>query len=492
MNSAIFVGTDTTTQGNWVGNYGSDGYAMPMIKYSLPPYDTSFVINGAETTTTWANPTTDPRALQNGSLREAAGVQSSTYFYVRIAITDGNSHLVAMYCVDWNGTGTKQQTIQAVDATSGVSLCPIQTLSNFQNGVWLIYNVSGSVNFIITNTAGTSQLSVLSGVFFGPAGTPTPTPPPVGPVPTATLVAGQINLPIGETTTLTWNTTNATTVTLNGTTTTTSGTSNVTPVLPTTYSLVATGPGGTALATLTVNPTVWPLNTTLGIGSLYPLTPDPSDIGQAVVLREAWDFALPTDGDVDQGQIGDCYFLGVLRSLAHNAPLRLSSLVTDFGDHTYGIAFVSGSNKQIIRTTGAVAKWGDTVGISGHGGVPLLEKAYAKFRTGANTYASLSSGSPYNAMLDLGLQSGSGIFSSYTAAQFLALVSANQNAGKAFTIMTGVPRDSNWIGSHCYGLALGTTPGTFKAMNPWGTSWDIDNVDFPTLCADAAGFVMEM
>src|SRR5262249_53671375 len=36
--TALFLGTDTTTQGNWKGVYGSDGYVLAQDASSLPSY----------------------------------------------------------------------------------------------------------------------------------------------------------------------------------------------------------------------------------------------------------------------------------------------------------------------------------------------------------------------------------------------------------------------------------------------------------------------
>ena len=65
-NQATYVGVDTTTQGNWEGVYGADGYTIATGTPSLPSYLSNFTVNGAGTYT-WVTITTDPRAPQAGT-----------------------------------------------------------------------------------------------------------------------------------------------------------------------------------------------------------------------------------------------------------------------------------------------------------------------------------------------------------------------------------------------------------------------------------------
>ena len=79
-----------------------------------------------------------------------------------------------------------------------------------------------------------------------PMSTPVVTAPPARP--TVTLQASSTFIQRGENTTLTWSSTNATTLTLNPTVGTVApeGSSKVSPTESTTYTITATGPGGSA------------------------------------------------------------------------------------------------------------------------------------------------------------------------------------------------------------------------------------------------------
>jgi hypothetical protein len=80
-------------------------------------------------------------------------------------ITDGNTHQIALYALDWDGQGARAETIQIVDANNPSNVLDSESLWNYQNGVYLIWKVSGNVTINVTWMAGSN--AVISGVFFG-------------------------------------------------------------------------------------------------------------------------------------------------------------------------------------------------------------------------------------------------------------------------------------------------------------------------------------
>ena len=119
-NQAAFAGIDTATQGNWEGVYGGDGYSIATGTPSLPSYLNNFTVTGAGTYQ-WVTITTDPRAPQAGvgTGRIAATWFSNTSFSYDVNITDGNTHQVAIYAVDWdNYLGGRVERIDVLDATT--------------------------------------------------------------------------------------------------------------------------------------------------------------------------------------------------------------------------------------------------------------------------------------------------------------------------------------------------------------------------------------
>ncbi len=166
--SATFLGTDTTTQGKWHGVYGADGYdiaADPSVGNPKIPSYASLNVTGAQTYV-WAASTTDPRALQNAANTSslAATWYSSSTMSFNLNLTDGKSHKVSLYAVDFTGGGRSEE-IQVIDAATGTVLST-QTLSSFKNGEYLSWNISGNVVIKVTNlNAGNN--AVVSGLFFG-------------------------------------------------------------------------------------------------------------------------------------------------------------------------------------------------------------------------------------------------------------------------------------------------------------------------------------
>ena len=163
--TATFVQQDSTTQGNWIGKYGSNGYNIIGDATSYPSYAT--VMATGESTATWASSTTDPRALENagGVGRLAATWYSSTNFSLNVDLTDGQAHDVTLYALDWDYRARSEQ-IQISSGITGVVL-DTETISNFWGGDYLEWTVSGDVVIKITNLA--SPNAVLSGLFFDPA-----------------------------------------------------------------------------------------------------------------------------------------------------------------------------------------------------------------------------------------------------------------------------------------------------------------------------------
>jgi hypothetical protein len=100
----------------------------------------------------------------------------NTSFSLNIAFNDGNTHLLALYACDYNSAG-RAETIQIVDPSTN-NILNSQVLSNFSNGVYLLWNISGQVKINVISSAGPN--AVVSGLFFGSGGTSIAPPPSSG------------------------------------------------------------------------------------------------------------------------------------------------------------------------------------------------------------------------------------------------------------------------------------------------------------------------
>ncbi len=167
--AATFLKSDTATQGNWEGIYGSQGSDIVGGPSSLPSYATVTPTRNSEYT--WPTATA-PQSLQipGTNNRIAAAWYSATSFTVNVNLTDGNTHDLELYFLDYDSKG-RSESVQ-ISTTSG-SVLSTQSISSFNKGVYLNWQVSGNLVITITNSGG--QNVVLNGVFIDSTTATSPT-----------------------------------------------------------------------------------------------------------------------------------------------------------------------------------------------------------------------------------------------------------------------------------------------------------------------------
>src|SRR6202041_3041040 len=101
--------------------------------------------------------------------RIAATWDNTTSFLVDMVFNDGNQHQLALYCLDWDTT-KRAETVAIQDANA--VLLNTQNMTNFQNGDYLVWELTGHVQILVTTTT-TSANAVVSGLFFGTPGATT-------------------------------------------------------------------------------------------------------------------------------------------------------------------------------------------------------------------------------------------------------------------------------------------------------------------------------
>ena len=128
--------------------------------------------------------TTDVRGLQKAvaSDRIAARWDANSFFTIDLNLTDDASHRIAIYALDWDGNN-RSQRVDVFDWATD-ALLDSRTISSFNAGEYLVWDIRGHVRITVNKISGKS--AVVSGLYFGgPVPTPTPTPNPT-PTPTAT------------------------------------------------------------------------------------------------------------------------------------------------------------------------------------------------------------------------------------------------------------------------------------------------------------------
>ena len=187
----------------------------------------------------------------------------------------------------------------------------------------------------------------------------------------------------------------------------------------------------------------------------------------------------PAAADVAQGQEGDCWLMAGLAGVAQARPEVIRRRVVDFGDGTYGVAL--GGNFYRVDSdlpTASATSWYPQYAKLGLGNslwVAVVEKAYAHYRRGENTYSSLSGGFGYEPVEALGgWGRGWKALSTYTSDQALLNdVAARLAAGQVVTIGIGAASGLPNTAAHDYTVAgvVRDVRGRVSQLvlrNPWG------------------------
>lgn len=158
-----YVGTDTTTSGNWLGAHGLNGHLVINAATNLPANVT--VTPSGHAAHTWASTTSDTRALwrPDASSRIAACWFSGTQFELALSVPHQPAHRLAFYVLDWNSDRADQ--ITARNTATGQNL-DVRGVDLFTSGKYMVYDVVGQVTFRFANIGAIN--AVLSGLFFAP------------------------------------------------------------------------------------------------------------------------------------------------------------------------------------------------------------------------------------------------------------------------------------------------------------------------------------
>jgi len=175
------VRIDSVTSGNWGGVYGAEGYVLCAYLSDedtvqdlrvLPAYVSS-ISYSKQLGKQWVEQVKDPRAPSAGEKNEYPRNAGAIYtqdplatlqtMTVDIQMKQGKSHQIALYFVDWESAG-RRVAVEVFDLDSKRLLAPVQVVSDFAGGKYLIYEYDASVRFRINHVRGLN--ATLSGIFF--------------------------------------------------------------------------------------------------------------------------------------------------------------------------------------------------------------------------------------------------------------------------------------------------------------------------------------
>jgi hypothetical protein len=154
-------------QGDWVGVYGTDGYALLAWNKTSDevamPFNSLVLDQGSRYR---YGTTTRLRALENAAqtTRRAAQWQSNTSLRLHLTFPSAYSGTLHLYAIDWDGN-RRRETI-TVDDGSGPQVVSLN--ASYHDGAWLHFAINvpagGSVSIRADSSWGSA---VLSGIFLG-------------------------------------------------------------------------------------------------------------------------------------------------------------------------------------------------------------------------------------------------------------------------------------------------------------------------------------
>jgi len=174
--------------------------------------------------------------------------------------------------------------------------------------------------------------------------------------------------------------------------------------------------------------------------------------------RPLFAVAGPTANDIDQGSLGDCWLLASMGAMAQANPNAVRQTVVDLGDGTYAVRLGGSSYYRVDADlpTRSATSWTPVyggLGVDNSLWAAIVEKAFADYRTGANTYASLASGPGTEGLRGVNGQSVDWkAFDEYGSAQGLVNdIASKFDSGRAVVCGIGtVGGGASLIGNHAY------------------------------------------
>ncbi|MFO0878257.1 MAG: C2 family cysteine protease [Gemmataceae bacterium] len=192
-----------------------------------------------------------------------------------------------------------------------------------------------------------------------------------------------------------------------------------------------------------------------------------------------FDYYGATVNDVDQNQLGDCWLQAAMGAMVKASPNSIEQVVGDMGDGTYAVK-LGGKYYRVDSDLPTKSENSQDLvyGGLGSGGTlwaAMIEKAYAFYRDGSNTYASLNGGLIKDALAAMGAKdTGLKLFSTYAnATAMLQDIQAKLNAGLAVGAggINQVPSGTPLVTNHAYTVISvnfeSGVPVSITLRNPW-------------------------
>jgi hypothetical protein len=206
----------------------------------------------------------------------------------------------------------------------------------------------------------------------------------------------------------------------------------------------------------------------------------------------------PTYQDVNQGYVGDCYFVSSLGEVALKDPSAIENMISSNGNETYSVRFfVNGQpdyvtvNSQLPVMTGY--RWSNGSQLEFANGttddwVGLVEKAYAQLNAQTNAPHGMALNSASDSYAGITAGNGSALtlitnqgespttlsprLSASILGTILSNLTSNFNAGEEVLMSTPGNSTGNLVGSHMYMVTgVNAATGALTIHNPWNGAY---------------------
>ncbi len=183
----------------------------------------------------------------------------------------------------------------------------------------------------------------------------------------------------------------------------------------------------------------------------------------------------PQYNDINQGALGDCYYLASLSTIAHQNPGVIEQMITPLGDGTYAVRYFGSAGQEVylridgdlpVRNGSLIYAQGTP---TGEIWVSLMEKAYAFYRRGQNSYASIEGGWMTEAYADLTDGNTASYYNgSYAPTTVARIIRTALQHGYAITAGSWWGISGPIIGGHAYLVGRIDNNNNVTVYNPWG------------------------
>ena len=202
--------------------------------------------------------------------------------------------------------------------------------------------------------------------------------------------------------------------------------------------------------------------------------------------------------DVNQGYLGDCYFMSSIAEVALQDPSAIKSMITDNGNGTYGVRFDINGQIEYVTVNDLLPampsgySWANGSKLEFANGSVLwpeiIEKAYAELNQEPNaphgaqlnaasdSYAGISAGDAYALTEITGQSVNSYALSSSTSTSTLAAdnsqLAAAFSSGQCLLVGTSNNVTGNLVSDHMFEVVgYNSATDTLTLHNPWGAAY---------------------